>query len=538
MTVIATPEFRSIPLTLIFFSNTNSQELRREQIDKAALNELAESIKSVGVAQPILVRPLREKIINDGHAYELVAGERRVRAAKIAGLLEIPSTIRELTDAQVVELQLVENLQRQDIHELAEAEGYEQLLGLGFDVDAIAAKVGKSRGTVYARMKLLSLLPEARKAFYQGKMPASVALLLARIPVPELQKKALKEVTEARGYGEEKGPMSVRAATRHIHETYMLRLSDAGFKTNDATLIPSAGACGECPKRTGNQPELFGDVKGADVCTDPVCFKLKIQAHGERVLAQACATGQTVLTGADAKKVAKYGVDSSSLEGYVRLDKRDWNSKGTYRQTLGKGYQATLLQDPDTGKMIEVAPNKDVEKARGNKPGRKENDSGRARERAEQKKRDFEIAYRRALFLAIYSKKPDEERPTLHAACIEFFKSLSADTQQLVAKALGWDAKNTKGAQGNYSRHIEPKPFIDPMTLPELYKLLRGLTLAGELSYFTYGSKGTPCMDAAAKACGISTAKVRNELKAAEQTKLIAKKPAKVSATKKPRAKK
>ncbi|MDE2098653.1 MAG: hypothetical protein KGL39_15470 [Patescibacteria group bacterium] len=262
------------------------------------------------------------------------------------------------------------------------------------------------------------------------------------------------------------------------------------------------------------------------IVNDPVCFKAKIRAHGERVIAEASATGQKVLTGAEAKKVAKYGVDSG-LEGFVRLDKHDYHSSGnkTYRQILGKAYVPTLLQDPESGKMIEVAPEKDVEKAHGSKKGSTQDDSYRSSQRAEQKKREFELAYRRALFLAIHAKKPDEAMPTLHDACIEFFKALSADTQQLLAKALGWDVKNTKGAQGNYSRHIEPKPFIDGMTLPDLYKLLRDLTLAGELSFYEYGSKGTPRMDAAAKACGVNPTKVRNELKAAEQAKTAQKKP-------------
>ena len=125
---------------------------------------------------------------------------------------------------------------------------------------------------------------------------------------------------------------------KHIHDHYMLRLSDAGFKTSDPTLVPAAGACGACPKRTGNQPELFGDVKSADVCTDPVCFRQKIAAHAERAIAAAAETGQTVLAGAEAKKVAKYGTDAHQLEGYVRLDARDYHAGSgkprTFRQVL------------------------------------------------------------------------------------------------------------------------------------------------------------------------------------------------------------
>lgn len=539
MTTTNAQEFRNIPVAALTFSVTRAQTERRQSFDKSAMRELAESIKSHGVMQPILVRPFRDENVK-GEAFEVVAGERRALASKIAGREDIPATIRELTDEQVLELQLIENLQRQDLHELAEAEGYESLQNLGHSVDDMAAKVGKSKGTIYARMKLLALTPEGRKAFYAGKLSASTALYLARIPA-ELQNKGLKEITREEYSHHEGGkvPMSARAAQRHIHDNYMLRLADAGFKTEDADLVPAAGPCGTCPKRTGNQPELFGDVKGADVCTDPICFKRKLAAHAERAIAAAEASGQTVIQGPSAKKVFPYQHSDHVAAGFVALDDRDYERKGTIRQTLGKAYVPTLVVNPHTGKLAEVARQADVDKAHGEKVAKSK---GPSPQRAEQKKREFELAYRRALFLAIHAKKADEERPTLYAACIEFFKSLSADAQQLMAKALEWDVKNTKGAHGSYSRHIEPKPFIDPMTLPELYKLLRALTMADELGFFTYGGKSTPRMDAAAKACGVSPAKVRSELQAAAKTKGPAKKPAAAKAPKKapakPRAKK
>ena len=127
MTMTSTSsDIRTLPLAALTFSQTRAQIERREHFDKAALTELADSIKNVGVVQPILVRPFRDEMVN-GEAFEVVAGERRVLAARQAGLEEILGTVRDLTDEQVLELQLVENLQRQDLHELAEAEGYEAL---------------------------------------------------------------------------------------------------------------------------------------------------------------------------------------------------------------------------------------------------------------------------------------------------------------------------------------------------------------------------------------------------------------------------
>jgi ParB/RepB/Spo0J family partition protein len=140
----------TVPLAKITPSTTNP----RKSFPKDKLDELTDSVKRLGVLQPILLRPL-----NGGGTYELVAGERRYRASKAAGLTDIPATVRELTDAEVLEIQVIENLQRSDPHELEEAEGYERCSsahpsGEKYTVDEIAAKVGKSRSYVFGRLKL------------------------------------------------------------------------------------------------------------------------------------------------------------------------------------------------------------------------------------------------------------------------------------------------------------------------------------------------------------------------------------------------
>lgn len=149
----------SLALEAIVASKTNP----RKHFDAAALKELAESIAKHGVLQAILVRPNGA----DGK-FELVAGERRWRAAKLAQLDRIPVTVRELSDTEALELQVVENLQRTDLHPLEEAEGYESLMkcqhadGRTYTADEIAAKVGKSRSYVYSRLKYTALCKEAR----------------------------------------------------------------------------------------------------------------------------------------------------------------------------------------------------------------------------------------------------------------------------------------------------------------------------------------------------------------------------------------
>jgi ParB/RepB/Spo0J family partition protein len=172
---------QSIPLPDIIRSKSNP----RKTFDAAKLTELAASVKEHGVLQPILVRP-------NGKAgtYELVAGERRFRAAQEAGLTEIPALVRELTDTQVLEIQVIENLQRDDLHPLEEADGYRQLMAKKYDVARIAERIGRSVKYVYDRMKLAGLVDEARKIFLDGKITAGHAILLARLK-PEDQKRCI-----------------------------------------------------------------------------------------------------------------------------------------------------------------------------------------------------------------------------------------------------------------------------------------------------------------------------------------------------------
>jgi ParB/RepB/Spo0J family partition protein len=161
------------------------------------LAELAASIKSKGVLQPILVR-------REGKRFMVVAGARRLRGAKLAGLEEIPGIVEDLTPEQALEIQLVENAQREDIHPMEEAEAYERLHapkpeGFGYAVQEIAERVGKSASSVYASLKLCDLVPEARKAFVRGDLDASKAVLLARVKTEKgetMQIRALERITQ------------------------------------------------------------------------------------------------------------------------------------------------------------------------------------------------------------------------------------------------------------------------------------------------------------------------------------------------------
>lgn len=142
-----------------------NREQPRKKFDEEALSELADSISKHGVLQPLLVRPL-----TDG-SYQLVAGERRWRASRMAGLTEVPVVVKDLTDSQVAELALVENLQRENLNPLEEANGYKELgEKFGYTQEQIAEVVGKSRSAVANSLRLLALPKSVAMLVSEGKL--------------------------------------------------------------------------------------------------------------------------------------------------------------------------------------------------------------------------------------------------------------------------------------------------------------------------------------------------------------------------------
>ena len=154
----------------------------RKNFAEDELNDLANSVKEKGILQPILVRP----VAGDANAYEIVAGERRWRAAQAAKLHDVPVIIRELSDGEALELAIVENVQRADLNAIEEATGYHELMErFGYTQEKLAGEVGKSRPHVANTLRLLKL-PEAVKAMVRdGRLTAGHARTLVGDPDPE-----------------------------------------------------------------------------------------------------------------------------------------------------------------------------------------------------------------------------------------------------------------------------------------------------------------------------------------------------------------
>ena len=161
----------------------------RKRFDDEALADLADSIRQHGVIQPLTVRRL-----SSGY-YQIIAGERRWRAAKLAGLSEVPAVIIEADDRKVMELGLIENLQREDLNPMEEAGGYRVLMEeYGLTQEEVAQQVGKSRPAVANALRLLSLPPSLHPLLEDGQLSAGHARAILSVPSPQLQEKLADKV--------------------------------------------------------------------------------------------------------------------------------------------------------------------------------------------------------------------------------------------------------------------------------------------------------------------------------------------------------
>lgn len=333
------PQYLVLALSYLQESPTNP----RKSFDD--IEELAASIREKGVLQPIGVR----RLIGATLRFEIVFGHRRFRAAALAGLTAIPCLVLELDDRQTAEVQVIENLQRADVHPLEEADGYAALLKEhGYTIEKLAAKIGRPPAYVRARVQLASLGVDARAAFVAGKLTTGVAQVIARIADPKTQADAVKRMMNYAGEC-----IPVRDALGVVQREYLLRLADAPFDRKSKTLLPIAGACTECPKRTGAQPELFADMKPADSCTDGACFAKKREAHTKQVIEQAKASGKPVLSAAEAKQLFPYSHSTmlSHTAAYVDVNDKafevDLDGNKTWAQLIkGRGVTTTIAVDP------------------------------------------------------------------------------------------------------------------------------------------------------------------------------------------------
>jgi ParB/RepB/Spo0J family partition protein len=360
---------RLIPHTLLKASPTQP----RHVFNQAKLAELRESIRVHQVQQPLLVR-VRDGDIEDGAPlYEIVDGERRWRCvAELAAdeVVLLPCVIRDISADAAREIQLLSAIQREELHPLDEADGFEELLRdppgkparlRGYSIDDLARRVGKSRSYVYTRLALCALQRDARAAFYEGKVTLGTAQAIARLAADD-QAEATAHIAKGNGTG----PLPADEAQQYIQRAFMLQLSRATWLLHDEAVLPSAGSCTACQKRTGSNPELFPDLAAqSDTCTDRGCFQQKTAAARQHVIDAAKMRGYEIVTGDKAKALMPNR--SAPLKGYERLDEPCPTlalSNKPLREVLGAKFTSVVLVDNESiGALVEVAPTAAVKRA-------------------------------------------------------------------------------------------------------------------------------------------------------------------------------
>ena len=351
-----------IPVTLIEPSPLNPRKTWKAERVAA----MAADLKANQQIQPIRVRPNPRATGTNGRPpYEIVVGETRWRAAPDAGLATLDAIVADCTDVQLIQLALSENTKRQDLNALEEADAFDALLrkpdGLqGYaTVQDLAAAVACSPSHVYQRLKLRNLCAAGREAFLAGKIDASVALLIARMPDQAEQSRAAARIVA--GFGGE--PYSFRNASELLKKEFMLRLDLARFDI--ATAYKVAGPCSECPKRSGAAPDLFQDVTGGDMCQDARCHAAKTEEAHQALLQAARDAGRTVLQGTKARAILRDA--NAKPVGHYRLDAPCpdlTDSARPLHALLGQGFAGSIVVvDLGDSTPIELVPEDVARKA-------------------------------------------------------------------------------------------------------------------------------------------------------------------------------
>lgn len=328
---------------------------RREVGD---VSDLVDSFRGLGIVlQPLVVRP----------SGEIVCGERRWTAAKIVGFKTVPCDVVEISDREVLEIQIAENHARKDVDPLDEANAIKRLRDeFHASIEEISSRVGLSRATVARRLRLSELGPEALKALREGKLTDGCVMQAARVQDPKRQGEAVERLLEEASYND--GTLSVAAARDVVERFFLLDLKRVGFSPADASLLPKAGACTNCPSRAANHGDLYGEVdKGQDLCTNAKCFQEKVAAHQARGAALAREAGHDVIEGKAAAKYFKFNrVDAVN---WIDLEERAYelNETRTWKkvlQPIAAELDVKVVPDEDGNLHHLVARKSTLEKAR------------------------------------------------------------------------------------------------------------------------------------------------------------------------------
>lgn len=242
-TATATEDASEIPIDLIDPSSLQPRTI----FDEAKLAELAQSINANGVVQPLLLR-------RKGPRYELIAGERRWRAAQLAGLSKVPAVIRSVSDDKVLELALIENIQREDLNPIEEARAYRKLIDtVGLTQETVAERVGRDRSYVTNYLRLLKLPNDLQDLLQRGKLSTGHARALLGTEHVEVQRRLARKVIDQ--------DLSVRATERLVRQTVEPRQRKPG-RTTEAVDPNVRAAESKLRRQFGTQVRILAEDSG------------------------------------------------------------------------------------------------------------------------------------------------------------------------------------------------------------------------------------------------------------------------------------
>ena len=448
----------------------------RKQFDKEQMGELADTIKTHGILQPILVIPQ-----NGSGTFRIIAGERRWRAAGLAGLKTVPCLNRDdLNEAEIAEIQNIENLQRADLHPLDEALGYQRIQG---DPKNISLRVGKSESYIRMRLVLVNLISEAQKMFRTNKFTLSHAILIAR-QQPEHQKEILTWLKEDRGdtFG------SPHQLAYQIQEQFHRRLKDAPFDIKDAELLPAAGACTGCPKRTGANSMLFPDIKDNDTCTDNVCYGKKCEVLLEKQLAAHPKAVHLTVGG-------WAGVKAKGAIEWVLADKKcNDTTEGIVVEVVGHAHEK---QNAKLGQVIRICDNTKC-KVHWQVYRDPSADTAQKKQREAEKKRKTEIRRRGLVFAEIAKTKYDIGEVQQRAVLDWAIDNLSNDTARGLCNAMGWDVVKGKYVEKDFGATV--RKMLAKISAAEIPQWTYQIMIAdSELWFYSSQTVKADNMEATAK---------------------------------------
>jgi ParB family chromosome partitioning protein len=443
--------FRIIPLVEIKASPNNT----RGQIDENSLTDLATSIRKHGVLQAILVRETAAP--TSGKAkYQVVAGERRFRAAKLAGLKEIPAQVRSMTDDEALGAQIVENLQREDVHPLDEADGFLRLkeeMKLG--VREIAERVAKDARYVARRLALTNLIEEARDDLRKDLIMLAHALELCRL-APEIQAEAIaacyetKTVYNKSANTYEYVPDKTRPAlhVRHLVEwlarNVHLNLHKAPFKLDDARLREDGMTCVDCPQRSGRDKTLFADIKNGDTCLNPPCFRAKLQ-----IFVQLRKAEIEEKSGRPAAYIS--GLYGSGAEAKGAIGREQYQVIEKRADRCQYSEQAVVADGTEVGQTRWICREKDCKDHLGRVRESYTSSSSAAgrliaqpkdRNRRRQELFDIKVdeaVRKRVMREALKAWSWPLDRTSLNEGVKEFFRRIPSEHQRTICEVFGWE---------------------------------------------------------------------------------------------------